>query len=247
VMQGVDGAHALIEPENLRAALESVRWGDPHESQPSVLSLTLPSDHGTVYQPGQVAKLTAIAREFGLRCHVDGARIANAVAALGCLPADVTWRAGVDVLSLGATKNGALSAEAIVAFDDRIADELVYRTKRSGHVTSKLRFQSAQVAAYLTDGLWLRLATNANQRMAALVTELRSLAPYGVRLQERVDVNMAFVELPAPAIDALADAGVMFYRMGPTGVRLVTSWQTTVEDVAETGARFRAAVLAGAR
>ena len=139
------------------------------------------------------------------------ARIANAVAALGCSPADVTWRAGVDVLSLGATKNGALSAEAIVAFDDRIADELVYRTKRSGHVTSKMRFQSAQVAAYLTDGLWLRLAANANLRMAALVTELKSLASHGVRLQERVDVNMAFVEMPASAIDAAAGAGVLFY------------------------------------
>ena len=244
VMQGVDGAHGLIEPENLRAALEKVRWGDPHESQPSVLSLTLPSDQGTVYQPDEVTKLTAIAREFGLRAHIDGARIANAVAALGCTPADVTWRAGVDVLSLGATKNGALSAEAIVAFDDRIADELVYRTKRSGHVTSKLRFQSAQVAAYLTEGVWLRLATNANQRMAQLVAELESLASYGVRLQERVDVNMAFVEMSAPAIDAAADTGLLFYRMGPTSVRLVTSWQTTADDVAQAGARFREAVLA---
>jgi threonine aldolase len=246
VMQGVDGAHALIEPEHLRAALEAVRWGDPHESQPSVLSLTLPSDVGTVYQPDQVTKLTAIAREFGLRVHVDGARFANAVAALGCSPADVTWRAGVDVLSLGATKNGVLSAEAIVAFDDRIAEELVYRTKRSGHVTSKMRFQSAQVAAYLSDGLWLRLAANANRRMAELVGELQSLAPYGVRLQERVDVNMAFVELAAPAIDAAAEAGLLFYRMGPTSVRLVTSWQTTADDVTEAGSRFREAVLAEA-
>jgi threonine aldolase len=243
VMQGVDGGHGLIEPENLSAALEQVRWGDPHESQPSVLSLTLPSDQGTVYQPGEVTKLTTIAKQFGLRAHIDGARIANAVAALGCTPADVTWRAGVDVLSLGATKNGALSAEAIVAFDDRIADELVYRTKRSGHVTSKLRFQSAQVAAYLTDGLWLRLATNANQRMAQLVAELESLAPYGVRLQERVDVNMAFVEMSAPAIDAAADMGLLFYRMGPTSVRLVTSWQTTADDVAQGAAWFREAVL----
>jgi threonine aldolase len=246
VMQGVDGDHALIEPARLRATLESVRWGDPHESQPSVLSLTLPSDFGTIYQPAQVAELTTIAREFGLRAHVDGARIANAVAALGCSPADVTWRAGVDVLSLGATKNGALSAEAIVVFDDRIAEELVYRTKRSGHVTSKMRFQSAQVAAYLTDGLWLRLAGNSNQRMAELVTELQSLAPYGVRVQERVDVNMAFVELPAPAIDAAAGAGLLFYRMSPTSVRLVTSWQTTADDVTEAGARFREAVLADA-
>ncbi|MFL6132522.1 MAG: threonine aldolase family protein [Nocardioidaceae bacterium] len=243
VMQGVDGAHALVDPENLRVVLEGVRWGDPHESQPSVLSLTLPSDRGTVYQPDQVAELTAIGREFGLRAHVDGARIANAVAALGCSPADVTWRAGVDVLSLGATKNGALSAEAIVAFDDRVADELVYRTKRSGHVTSKMRFQSAQVAAYLTDGLWLRLATNANQRMAELVAELQSLASYGVRLREPADVNMAFVDLPGPAIDAVAGASVLFYRMGPTSVRLVTSWQTTADEVTEAGSRFREAVL----
>jgi threonine aldolase len=247
VMQGVDGAHALIDPEHLRATLESVRWGDPHESQPSVLSLTLPSDHGTVYRPDQVTRLTAIAREFGLRTHLDGARLANAVASLGCSPPDVTWRAGVDVLSLGATKNGALSAEAIVAFDDRIAEELVYRTKRTGHVTSKLRFQSAQVVAYLTDGLWLRLAGNANQRMAELVAELEPLASYGVRLQERADVNMAFVELPATAIDAATEAGLLFYRMDPTSVRLVTSWQTTADDVAEAGARFRDAVLSVAR
>jgi threonine aldolase len=243
VMQGVDGPHALVEPGLLRVALESVRWGDPHESQPKVLSLTLPSDLGTLYRPDQVTELAAIAREFGLRVHVDGARIANAVAALGCSPADVTWRAGVDVISLGATKNGALSAEAIVAFDDRIADELVYRTKRSGHVTSKLRFQSAQVTAYLTDGLWLRLAGNANRRMAELVGELETLTSDGVRFQERVEVNIAFVELPAPAIDAAARAGLLFYRMSPTTIRLVTSWQTTADDVAEAAARFRDAVL----
>ena len=246
VMQGVDGEHALIEPGRVRAALESVRWGDPHESQPSVLSLTLPSDRGTVYGVDQVAELVGIGREHGLRAHVDGARLANAVAALGCSPADVTWRAGVDVLSLGATKNGALSAEAIVAFDDRVADELVYRTKRSGHVTSKMRFQSAQLTAYLTDGLWLRLAATANQRMTDLVIHLQALAAYGVRLHERVDVNMAFVDLPAPAIDAVSAAGVMFYRMGPTTVRLVTSWQTTATDVEQAADRFREAVLAAA-
>jgi threonine aldolase len=241
VMHGVDGPYALIDPAQLRESLESVTWGDPHESQPSVLSLTLPSDRGTIYQVGQVAELTAIAREFGLRTHLDGARLANAVAALGCSPADVTWRAGVDVLSLGATKNGALSAEAIVVFDDRIADELVYRTKRSGHVTSKLRFQSAQVAAYLTDRLWLRLASHANQRMTELVAGLEPLSARGLRIEERVDVNMAFVELPAAAMEAAA-GDVLFYRMGPTTIRLVTSWQTTAEDVAAAADRLREAV-----
>jgi threonine aldolase len=106
-----------------------------------------------------------------------------------------------------------------------------------------MRFQSAQLAAYLTDGLWLRLATNANRRMAELVAGLESLAPYGVRLQERVDVNMAFVDLPAPAIDAVTDSGVLFYRMGPTSVRLVTSWETTTDDVTEAARRFRDALL----
>jgi threonine aldolase len=241
-MQGVDGEHALIAPESLRATLEAVRWGDPHESQPSVLSLTLPSDHGTLYRPQQVHELTAIARVHGMRVHVDGARFANALAALGCSPADLTWRAGVDVLSLGATKNGAMSAEVIVTFDDRVADELVYRTKRSGHVTSKLRFQSAQVAAYLTDGLWLRLAAHANERMRELVVELETLAPYGVRFQEPAAVNMAWVEMPAPALDAAAEAGVLFYRMAPAAARLVTSWQTTADEVLRAAAIFRQAV-----
>lgn len=240
VMQGVAGAHALIDPDNLRSALDGVRWGDPHESQPSVLSLTVPSDFGTVYQPDEIKVLTAIARERGLKVHLDGARVANAVVALGCTPADLTWRAGVDVMALGATKNGALSAEAIVAFDEEIADELVYRTKRGGHVTSKMRFQSAQLAAYLTDGLWLRLAANSNERMATLAAELGAID--GVRLVERVDVNMAFAELPAAAIDAVTDAGVCFYRNGPTDIRLVTSWQTTAEDVAQAAALFRAAM-----
>jgi threonine aldolase len=244
VMQGVGGDHALIDPERLRTALETVRWGDPHESQPSVLSLTVPSDFGTVYRTDEIATLAEIGRERGLRVHLDGARLANAVAALGCAPADVTWRVGVDVLSLGATKNGALSAEAIVVFDDAIAEQLVYRTKRSGHVTSKMRFQSAQVAAYLSDDLWLRLAAHSNGRMAALAAELAAID--GVRLVERVDVNMAFVELPAAAIDLLAGTELEFYRLGPTLVRLVTSWQTTEDDVTTAAALFREASAASA-
>ena len=107
---------------------------------------------------------------------MDGARIANTVAALGCTPAELTWRAGVDVLSLGATKNGALSTDAIVCFDAAAAAELVYRTKRAGHVASKMRFQSAQLDAYLTDGLWLRLAATANRAMAVLAAGLASWA-----------------------------------------------------------------------
>ena len=244
VMQGVEGEHALIDPDRLRAKLDATRWGDPHESQPRVLSLTIPSDEGTLYDRDRIDELVGIARSRDLKVHVDGARLANALAARGWSPPDITWRAGVDVLSLGAIKNGALGSDAIVVFDDAVAEELVYRTKRSGHVTSKMRFQSAQLAAYLTDGLWLRLATNANQRMAELTAELASLAAHGVRLLERVDVNMAFVELPPAAADTLPQAGILCYRMGPTSVRLVTSWQTTAEDVVEAARAFRSVVSA---
>ena len=228
VMRGVGGDDFRIGPDELRAALGRVRWGDPHHSQPSVLSLTSPTDMGTIYGVDEIADLAAIAAGDGLKTHLDGARIANALVALGCTPADMTWRAGIDAVSLGCTKNGALSSEAIVVFDDEIADELVYRTKRSGHVTSKMRFQSAQVIAYLTDGLWLRLAGNSNTMMKRLVA---GLEPLGVRFVNRPDVNMLFVEVGDRPARVMADAGMLFYEMGGGVVRLVTSWQTTDDDV----------------
>lgn len=227
VMTGVAGEGYKMAPEALQAHLDGVRWGDPHHSQPAVLSLTSPSDYGTVYSVAEISELTGIAKTRDLRVHLDGARFANAVIATGAAPADLTWRAGVDVLSLGATKNGALSAEAIVCFSDAPADELVYRTKRSGHVTSKMRYQSAQLLAYLTDDLWLHNARNANERMAELAAGLEKA---GVRITNSVDVNLAWVDLPEEAADRLEAAGVLFYRLGGQ-VRFVTSWQTTSEDV----------------
>lgn len=254
-MHGIDGDASMIDPIALQAALDATQWGDPHHSQPSVLSFTQVTDHGTVYPVARLAELVAIAEPFGLRAHLDGARLANALVATGATPAGMTWRAGVDVVSLGATKNGALSSEAIVVFDDRAADELVYRTKRAGHVTSKMRFQSAQLIAYLTDGLWLRLAANSNARMAELAAGLNEFAERDVHPLNRPDANMLFVELPAAAVDRWAGGGVLFYRMGPGPstlaahadgrteiVRLVTSWQTTTDDVAEAVARLDAAL-----
>jgi threonine aldolase len=227
-MRGVPGPDFRLTPDSLERALDAVRWGDPHHSQPAVLSLTQATDMGTIYPLTDVEALVSVARTRQLRIHVDGARVANALAALGCSPADLTWRAGVDVLSLGATKNGALSAEAIVAFDEGAADELVYRTKRSGHVTSKMRFQSAQLIAYLTDGLWLRTAASANARMAELAAGLAGL---GVEFINRPDVNMLFARVPDDVIARLEAAGLLFYSMEPGTIRLVTSWQTTPEDV----------------
>jgi threonine aldolase len=228
VIRGVAGDDFRVQPATLQAAFDAVRWGDPHHSQPAVLSLTQPTDMGTIYSVDEVAALAAIARERGVRMHIDGARIANAIVALECSPADLTWRAGVDVVSLGATKNGALSTEAIVVFDDRAADDLVYRTKRAGHVTSKMRFQSAQLIAYLDDGLWLRLASNSNLMMARLADGLRAL---GVSLLNRPDVNIVFAEISDDAATSMEAAGLLFYRIRPGVIRVVTSWQTTGDDV----------------
>ena len=228
VMTGVGGDDFRVAPDALRSALAATRWGDPHHSQPAVLSLTSPTDMGTIYTVDQVAELASIAGESGLRTHLDGARIANAIVALGCTPAELTWRAGVDAVSLGCTKNGALSSEAIVVFDEDAADELVYRTKRSGHVTSKMRFQSAQVIAYLTDDLWLRLASNSNDRMKRLAA---GLEPLGARFVNRPDVNMLFVEVGDEAAAAMTEAGMLFYEMGGGVIRLVTNWQTTDDDI----------------
>lgn len=228
VMRGIGGDDFRVSPDSLRGALASTRWGDPHHSQPSVLSLTSPTDMGTIYSIDEVTELASIAAQSGLKTHLDGARVANAIVALGCSPAELTWKAGVDAISLGCTKNGALSSEAIVVFDDVAADELVYRTKRSGHVTSKMRFQSAQVIAYLTDDLWLRLAGNSNTQMKRLAA---GLEPLGVRFVNRPDVNMLFVEVGQKAAAAMADAGLLFYEMGGGVIRLVTSWQTTEADI----------------
>ncbi len=235
VMRGVGGAGFRIGLDEFGAALAGVRWGDPHHSQPAVVSFTQPTDMGTVYSIDEIRAIAAVAHERGLRVHLDGARLANAVAAAGCAPADMTWRAGVDVFSLGATKNGAMSAEAIVCFDDRAADELVYRTKRAGHVTSKMRFQSAQLIAYLADGTWLSLAAHANRQMARLAA---GLTASGVECINDPAVNMVFVRADDGTADLLEAAGLLFYRMGRDVIRFVTSWQTTDADVERALAAF---------
>lgn len=239
VMRGVGGANFRMNPETLQHAFDATRWGDPHHSQPSVLSFTVPSDHGTVYTPAQIAELTALAREHGLRSHLDGARIANAIAALGCSPADITWRAGIDALSLGAMKNGALSTDAIVCFDPVVSEQMVYRVKRAGHVASKMRFQSVQLTAYFTDDLWLRLASHSNAAMARLASGLRSL---DIELLNDPDVNMLFARLDPAAADHMAESGLLFYRMSNDKVRLVTSFQTTYDEIDEALQRIKSAL-----
>jgi threonine aldolase len=238
-LRGLPGPASKLWPESLRSAYAGTLWGDPHQSQPSVVSITCPTDHGTIYTPAEIAELASIARERGLRVHLDGARVANAIAALGCSPADLTWRAGVEVLSLGATKNGALSTDAIVSFDPQVSEQLVYRVKRAGHVASKMRFQSSQLDAYLADGLWIRLAAAANSAMAVMAGGLRAA---GLELLQEPQANMAFVRVPHDAEVRLGKAGVLCYTVDDGVIRLVASFQTTADDARDAVHRIVAAL-----
>ncbi|HWY01228.1 MAG TPA: beta-eliminating lyase-related protein, partial [Mycobacterium sp.] len=151
------GENAKIDADELQAAVHR-KVGDVHSVQPSVLSLTQATETGAVYTPAEIGHLAGIAKHAGLRVHMDGARLANAVAALGCNPAELTWRAGVDMLSFGAIKNGSITADAIVVFDRSVTTELSFRAKRAGQLAAKMRFAAAQLDAYLADDLWLRNA-----------------------------------------------------------------------------------------
>jgi len=223
------GAHARIDPASLAARLAAPT--SVHQVQPAALSLSQATEAGTLYRPADIAALAEPARAAGLKVHMDGARFANAVAGLGVAPADVSWRAGVDVLSFGATKNGALMAEAVVFFDPDLAAGFERRRKRAGQLLSKHRFLAAQLLAYLEDGLWLRLAGHANALARRLGEGLTAL---GFRPAHPVEANSVFVELPQPLTDALRRQGARFYdwsALGPLGRRLVTSFATTEAEV----------------
>ena len=198
--------------------------------QPAAISLTQSTESGTIYRPEEVAAFGAIARSRGLALHVDGARFANAAASLGCHPADLTWRAGVDVLSFGATKNGAAAAEAVVFFDPAKAVEFAFRRKRGGHLLAKQRFISAQLEAYLADDLWLRHARHANAMAARLAAGLAGLP--GICLRHPVEANEVFVDVPPALGDHLRATGFVFHRWderigGPPCIRLVTGFDTS--------------------
>lgn len=206
--------------------------GVVHHAQPAAISLTQATEAGTSYRPEEVAAIADLARRHGLRLHMDGARFANALAFLNATPAEMTWRAGVDILSFGATKNGALAAEAVVIFDRRLAEEFGFRRKRAGHLFSKMRFLSAQLDSYLTADLWLKHARHANA-MARRMAEGLAGVP-GVTLVHPVEANEVFADLPETAIRGLEADGFRFHRWlgeDKTRLRLVTAFNTRPADV----------------
>lgn len=235
----LEGDDAKIAPETLARALTEMGAGGVHQVQPKALSITQATEAGAVYSALEVATLAEQARGGGVAVHMDGTRFANALARTGASPADLSWRAGVDVLCLGATKNGALAAEAIICFDRSLSDALAFRRKRGGHLLSKMRFVSAQIDAWLQDDLWLRLAAHANAMADRLAAGLRD-AP-GVALLHPVEANLMFATIPAAAHRALRAAGAEYYLEpgwqseepdGPTvTVRLVCAWSTTEAEV----------------
>ena len=240
-----------MQPDALRAALAPGM--SVHDGTPGPLSLTNLTETGTVYSPAELAELAGIAHAQGLSVHLDGARLANALVATGATPAEMTWKAGVDALSLGATKNGAMGVEAVVFFDPEKAPaqarDFGFRRMRGGHLMSKHRYLSAQMQAYLQDGLWLELAQQANAANRAMA---EGLAATGLaRVLHDPAGNITFAQWPRALHRRLAEAGAIYYLMdgdaeqGPPGemltARLVCGWSTRAEDVAAFLGHFRGA------
>ncbi len=234
-LMGLPTTDGRLAPGQVTEAVAFARSMGVHHVEPAAVTISQATEWGTVYDLDWLRRLGDEAHGLGLRLHVDGARFANTIARLGCSLADATWRAGVDALSFGATKNGALAAEAIVVFDPALATELEYRRKRSGHLWSKHRFLSAQLLAYFEGDLWLRHGQRANAMADRLAAGLASIE--GAACLLPVDANELFIRLPAGVIQGLRGEGFEFYDWpAPSGtdgpvVRLVTSWNMAEADI----------------
>ncbi|MEA3035319.1 MAG: threonine aldolase, partial [Sphingomonadales bacterium] len=215
-----EGRGAKVTPETVAAALATIR-DDVHQTQPHLLSITNATEYGLVYQADEVAALGALCRDRGLALHMDGARFANAVISTGASPADLTWKAGVDALSFGFTKNGGMSADVVVFFRPELKAATLYRRKRGGHLLSKGRFLAAQILAMLEGDLWLRNARAANAAARRLAD-----AAGPDRLLLAVEANELFIRVTPAEAQGLRDQGFDFYDWGPGEARLVTSWDS---------------------
>jgi threonine aldolase len=229
----LDGEGAKVTPEAVTTAIDLVR-PDVHQVQPAAISITNATEYGLVYRASEVATLGRLAKGRSLAFHMDGARFANALAATGESPADVTWRSGVDALSFGFVKNGGLNAEALVLFRTELADEVAVRRKRAGHLLSKGRVLAAQVLALLEDGLWLENARTANAAAQAVAKAA------GDRLVHAVEANELFLRASPDESARLRSQGFDFYDWGPGEIRFVTSWDQQDEAVEQLAAAIAA-------
>ncbi len=219
-----------ITPDALKSVYRGK--GNVHAAQPAVLSITQSCEVGTVYQLDEIAAVTKVAQALGLHTHMDGARFANALVALDASPAEMTWKSGIDVLTLGGTKNGCLAAEAVVFFKPELVEGFAFMHKRSGQLLSKMRFVSAQLQAYVSNGVWRRNAEHANAMAARLSQGLAAIP--GLELEYPTQSNEVFVNIPRPVIERLAQKGIQVTEgeLDETAPpRFVTAWNSTVEDV----------------
>jgi threonine aldolase len=229
------GADGKITPAQIDAVMARAHDHGVHHVMPEAVSITQATEWGTVYTPAEVHAIAAVCQSHGLKLHMDGARFANALVHLGCSAASLTWQSGVDVMSFGATKNGALAAEAVVFFDPTLAEGFERRRKRGGQLWSKMRFLSAQLEAYLAGDLWLRNAAHANRMAARLADGLAALP--GVEIVQNVQANEVFASMPLALNAMLTESGARFYdwipvegRPGPV-VRLVAAFSTSEAEV----------------
>src|SRR3984957_3549261 len=221
----VPGGNGKLDPDAFARVLAAVQPGQVHRGQPAAVNLTQATDLGAVYRLDEVRALAEIAKSRGLKLHMDGARFANAVARLQCSPAELSWRSGIDILSFGATKNGGALCDAIVVFSPEIADGLAIQLRRAGQVWSKMRFASAQLMAYIENGLWLNLAAQSNAAAGRIAAGVGNVA--AIKLLAPVEANELFLELPEGAMDALEADGFQFYRRSATLARFVCRFDVT--------------------
>ncbi|MEM9524918.1 MAG: low specificity L-threonine aldolase [Pseudomonadota bacterium] len=237
----VPGEAARMDPDALRAAIRQSGSKGVHSVQRGPVSITQATEAGTIYALSEIGALTEIAREFGLKTHLDGARFANALVALDCTPAEMTWKAGIDAVVFGGTKNGLLGVEAVIFFDPDHAWEFELLRKRGGHLFSKHRYLSAQMDAYLTDGFWLDLARKANANMRRLSDGQRGIP--GISFEHEPQANLLFVNMPRAAHERATNAGAQYYLFPSSGVppeeadddpitcRLTCSWSLQADQI----------------
>jgi threonine aldolase len=224
-LAAIGGEHGKINVDLLAEALAGISPAQLHRGRPIAVNLTQATDLGAVYTLDEIRALAEVAKRRGLKLHMDGARFANALARLGCSPADPTWRSGIDVMSFGATKNGGALCDAIVVFSPDLADGLAVQLRRAGQVWSKMRFASAQLIAYIENGLWLEMAGASNTVAARIAVGLRDIP--ATRLLAPIEANEIFLELPSTAMDALEADGFQFYRRSSSLARFVCRFDTT--------------------
>ena len=237
----VEGGSAKMDPKDLRAKILKAEDKDVHSIQRGPVTITQATEVGTLYALDEINAITTIAHEFGVKTHLDGARFANAITALDCSPAEMTWKACVDAVSFGGTKNGLLGVEACVIFDPELAWEFELRRKRGGHLLSKHRYLSAQMQAYLADGLWLKMAAAANARCVQLAEGLRQHD--GAHMLYEPQANIIFFDMARSEHKRMLDGGAVYYVMNGDPElgdpdeqlmgRLVCDWSMTTDGVSQ--------------